>query len=149
MRTTNLLAGLTLGLLLGAPGLAQAQFTTIDVPGATRTAVNGNNSPHELVGEYDDAAGHTHGFVLNKGVFTTIDVPDAALTSAIGLNDNGEVVGVFIDDEDFNEHAFVLSDGTYTTLDAPGADGVTVGQGVNNPGQVVGYYTAADGHDHG
>ena len=65
--------------VLSVPGLTQAQysFTTIDVPGATRTAANGN-STHAIAGEFDDADGNTHGFVLNKGVFTTIDVPGAA-----------------------------------------------------------------------
>jgi hypothetical protein len=60
------------------PGLTQAQytFTTIDVPGSTRTAANGN-STHEIAGEFDDADGNTHGFVLNKGVFTTINAPGA------------------------------------------------------------------------
>jgi hypothetical protein len=43
----------------------------------------------------------------------------------------------------------VLTDGVYITLDAPGADGVTVGQGINNPGTVAGYYTDGDANDHG
>ena len=58
-------------------------------------------------------------------------------------------MGVYIDDEDFNTHGFVLSAGAYTSLDAPGADGGTIGQGVNNRGDVVGYYTDAFGNDHG
>ena len=74
------LAAVVLGLVLSIPGLAKAQydFTTIDVPGATATAANGN-STHEIAGEYADADGNTHGFVLSKGVFTTIDVPGARL----------------------------------------------------------------------
>ena len=47
---------MALGLFLGFPGPAKAQFnfTTIDVPGSTRTAVNAN-SPHAIAGEFDDA----------------------------------------------------------------------------------------------
>ena len=47
------LAAVVLGLVLSIPGLAKAQFdfTTIDVPGATSTAANGN-STHEIAGEY-------------------------------------------------------------------------------------------------
>jgi hypothetical protein len=61
------IAVVVFGLLLSVPGLAQAQysFTTIDVPGSKATAANGN-SMHEIVGEFDDADGNTHGFVLNK-----------------------------------------------------------------------------------
>jgi hypothetical protein len=50
MAIQRLVATLALGLLLGAPGMAEVQFTTVDVPGATRTAVNGN-STHQVVGE--------------------------------------------------------------------------------------------------
>ena len=45
-----------MALLLGAPGSAGAQyaFVTVDVPGSTRTAVNGD-STNALAGEFDDA----------------------------------------------------------------------------------------------
>ena len=76
MTTQKLFATVVLGLFLGFQGPARAQFdfTQIDVPGSTRTAVNGN-SPHAIAGEFDDADGNTHGFVLSNGVYTTIDVP--------------------------------------------------------------------------
>ncbi|MGA7213623.1 MAG: hypothetical protein WBX20_05380, partial [Terrimicrobiaceae bacterium] len=68
------LAAVVLGLVLSIPGLAKAQFdfTTIDVPGATATAVNAN-STHAMAGEFAGTDGIARGFVLNKGVFTTID----------------------------------------------------------------------------
>ena len=71
MTTQRMLATVALGLFLAAPGLAKAQynFTTYDVPGSTRTAVNAN-STHAIAGEFDDADGNTHGFVLSNGVFT-------------------------------------------------------------------------------
>ena len=74
--TQRMFAAVVLGLFLGISGPAKAQyhFTTYDVPGSTRTAVNGN-SPHAIAGEFDDADGNTHGFVLSNGVFTEIDVP--------------------------------------------------------------------------
>jgi len=53
------LASVALGLLLAIPCLADAQqytFTTISVPGATRTAINGNSTT-SLAGEFDDADG--------------------------------------------------------------------------------------------
>ena len=78
MTTQRLLAATALGLFLVAPGLAKAQFdfTTIDVPGAASTAVNGN-CPNAIAGEFNDADGNTHGFVLSKGAYATIDVPTA------------------------------------------------------------------------
>lgn len=65
----------TLGLLMVISGLAEAQynFVTIDMPDgasvATSTAANGI-STHEIVGEFTDLQGFSHGFLLNKGVFT-------------------------------------------------------------------------------
>jgi hypothetical protein len=87
MATQRLFATVALGLFLAAPGPAQAQynFTTYDVPGSTRTAVNGS-SPHAIAGEFDDADGNTHGFVLSNGVLTQVDVPGAVFTSVNGIN---------------------------------------------------------------
>ena len=69
MTTQRMFAAVALGLFLVAPRPAKAQydFTTIDVPGAASTAVNGN-SPNAIAGEFNDAAGNTHGFVLSNGV---------------------------------------------------------------------------------
>ena len=92
------LATVVFGLFLSVPGLTQAQyiFTTIDastyVPNATATSVNGN-STNAIAGDFNDANGNLHGFVLNNGVFTTIDVPDALdpgvvfATSVNGINE--------------------------------------------------------------
>ena len=98
MTTQRFFATVALGLFLGFPGLAKAQynFTTYDVPGSTRTAVNAN-SPHAIAGEFDDADGNTHGFVLSNGVLTQIDVPGAVFTSVNGINASGEISGIYID----------------------------------------------------
>src|SRR5206468_5258474 len=100
------LAAVAFGLLLSVPGLTQAQyrFSTIDVPAASRTAANGN-STHEIVGDFDDADGNTHGFVLNKGVFTTIDLPSAVATFINGINAPERLAGTYIDDGG-TSHAF-------------------------------------------
>jgi uncharacterized membrane protein len=135
------LAAVVFGLLLSVPGWAQAQyrFTTIDVPGATATAANGN-STHEIAGQFDDADGNTRGFVLNKGVFTTIDVPGAVVTIINGINAPGRLAGTYsIADDPKPTHAFFWSKGDLTTLDP---DGATRSQGgfLNAQGQVVGTY---------
>src|SRR5262245_36056510 len=98
MATRKALVAVVLGLLLGVPGVAQAQFsfTTIDVPGATSTAVNGNCA-NAVAGEFDDADGNTHGFVLSNGVLTQVDVPGAVLTTVNGINAKGELAGIYVD----------------------------------------------------
>ena len=46
------------------------------------------------MGDYTDASGVLHGFVLNRGTFTTIDVPGAFETVASGINAQGDIVHV-------------------------------------------------------
>src|SRR5438105_3691195 len=112
-----MVAAMAAALVLGVPGLARAQFdfVTIDVPDSTRTAVNGN-SPNAVAGEFDDADGNTHGFVLRKGVFTQIDVPGSVYTSVNGINAKGDLAGIYIDQAG-HIHGYFLSKGIFTTLD--------------------------------
>ena len=140
------LATVVFGLLLSVPGLTQAQynFTTIDVPGATATAANGN-STNQIVGEYDDADG-THGFVWNNGVFTTkLNFPDAISTSLNGINASGQLVGTYFGAGGVSmRRAFFGNNGYFTTLLPPVA-GVIRSQGgfINAQGQAVGSYRDA------
>ena len=155
-RSSTALTAAVLGLLLTIPGLGSAQylFTTIDVPKATRTAANGN-STHEIVGEFDDQNGNTHGFILNKGVFTTVDFPKATNpplvtgTSLNGINASGQYMGTyFVDSMTSPNHAFVWEKGHFTTLDPAGA---TRSQGgfINAKGEAVGTYRDSTQKRHG
>jgi probable HAF family extracellular repeat protein len=86
---------------------AQGTFTTIDVPGATGTNVTGINPRGDIVGQYTDADGVEHGFLLSGGEFTMIDVPSAMSTSAIGINPEGDIVGAYTS-PDGRSHGFLL-----------------------------------------
>lgn len=106
------------------------------------------NAKGQAVGVYRDDTQKRHGFIWYKGIFTntSINVPgdDELLgTVAIGINDIGDVVGNYVDDETENRHGFLLSKGVYTTLDVPDAD-LTVAQGINNAGTIVGLYMVGD-----
>jgi len=138
----------TLALILGLAPLARAAdytFTTIDVPGSTGTADNAN-SPNAIAGQYDDAGGITHGFVLRHGDFTTIDVPNAASSQVNGISANGQIVGTYQDATRL--HAYFLSDGVLTTLDPPGSVR-SQGGFLNARGHVVGAYRSPDQKRHG
>src|SRR5436305_1921182 len=140
MTKQNMFAAVAVGLLLGGPGLTNAQyaFTPLDAPGASSTAANGN-SPHDIVGEFDDEDGNIHGFVLSKGTYTTIDAPGAdGVTVCQGINNAGQVAGLY-QDEDGTSHGFVLYKGVYTTVDVPGALWTEV-YSINAQGKIVGAY---------
>jgi probable HAF family extracellular repeat protein len=119
-------------------------FTTVDVPHASRTAINGNTA-HALAGEYDDAASTTHGFVAYDHQFKTIDVPQATYTSVNGINDHGDLAGIYVKDR---RYAFFSQNGRTTTLDPPGAI-LSQGGFVNNHRQVVGAFRTSDQKRHG
>ena len=112
----------------------------MDVPGAVQTRAVGINDRGQVVGEYTDASGTSHGFLWDEGRFTTIDVPKAAGTSAVDINDRGQIVGVYSDDDAVpptTVHGFLLSKGVYSTFDAPGVP-FTLPFDINNRGQIVG-----------
>lgn len=79
-------------------------------------------------------------------------------TQPAGINDLGEVTGVYFD-ANGNQHAFLRKEGgKIVTFDAPnvgyptqptlGSAG-TIPTGINNEGDIVGYYTDANGAYHG
>src|SRR5438876_7873447 len=87
---------LALVLPLNAAPPATLTFTTIDVPGAASSEVDGINAAGQMVGIYIDAGGKGHGFLLDKGAFTNIDFPGATtFTEAIGINGQGQISGIY------------------------------------------------------
>src|SRR6185312_14141694 len=122
------------------------------------------NNAHQIVGQYVGANGVSHGFVdngsydtfqndpnLNGRLFNssivTIDDPLAASSANVGtvarsINDLGQVVGSYDSGNQLNHsvHGFLFSDGVYTTIDVPDAT-MTVATGINNAGEIVGYYS--------
>jgi len=68
-------------------------FSRIDVPGAFSTQANGINDAGQIVGDFPDSNGGTHGLLEVNGIFSTIDVPGASVTSARGINNAGQIVG--------------------------------------------------------
>jgi uncharacterized membrane protein len=145
--TSIMLAAVMLGLLLGVPGPARAQyvFTPIDVPGAAATYANGSNT-HEIAGEFDDQVGNTHGFVLRKGVFTQFDVPGAeGYTSINGINAHGEWSGIYFESERY--YGYFWSEGVFTTLD-PSGSSFSAALSLNERGEVLGYSFTFNATEH-
>ena len=87
--------------------LYHGTYKTIDYPGATLTFCGGLNAQGDIAGQYNDAQGVAHSFLLSHGVFTGFDPPGAAgFSAATGINPAGIIVGVFFD-ADGNEHGYI------------------------------------------
>ena len=112
------------------------------------------NNAGQISGTYVDASGITHGFLYSGSTYTTIDDPLAGTfgTAVRAINDTGQIVGYYITNGTITDgHSFLYRGSTYTALDIPGArDGsATFAFGLNNAGNVVGYYVNSQQDSYG
>lgn len=109
-------------------------FTAIDVPGAVFTSASGINPRGDIVGNYTDGTGRTHGFLLRDGEFTTIDFRDAAGTvvagtGAAGIGPSGDIVGSYtvVGEPAVNSHGYLLTQqGEFVAVNYPGHTNTTL-----------------------
>jgi hypothetical protein len=71
--------------------------------------------------------------------FTTIDFPGALLTKANGINSAGQIVGIYNNSQ---IHGYLLSSGVFTSVDFPGTGVSTWCEGINDNGDIAGWYIA-------
>jgi len=134
---------------------ANGSFPNITgVPGLA--AANGITAAGQIVG---DAGGA--GFILIGGVYTRLALPGPVLSMhTAGINNAGQVVGFYTDfiTGPLVNHGFLYANGTFTTIDDPlaGSGGIGCGfcgstfpYGINDAGEVIGYYVAAGQRFHG
>lgn len=119
-------------------------FTVVTIPGSPGGAqATGINNGGEICGFYIDGAGANHGFLINGSGLTTLDAPGSTFTQALGLNNKGQVVGAFMDAEG-NTHGFVWTSANgFKTIDNPNGIGTTIVNGINDHGDLVGFYGTA------
>jgi probable HAF family extracellular repeat protein len=73
-------------------------FLQLDYPASTFTQALGVNNHGQVVGQYMDSGGLTHGFLytVSSGQYINLDDPNGVGTTiANGINDNGIVVGFY------------------------------------------------------
>ncbi len=70
-------------------------ITTIDVPGAMSTVLNGINDAGEVSGTYSDTAGVRHGFTEAGEVFSDVTGPDGTAFLGSNVNNQGQLIGTF------------------------------------------------------
>jgi probable HAF family extracellular repeat protein len=75
-----------------------------------------------------------------------IKVPGSFSTSANGINNKFQVVGFYGDISTGNTRGFLLSNGKYTNIDFPRATGFTAATGINDSGEIVGYFSDSATH---
>jgi uncharacterized membrane protein len=123
------------------------KFIAFDFPKASATNPGSINARGDIVGNYHDANGVVHGFLLRQGVFSAIDFPNAQFTSARAINARGDIVGRVLGPSG-DEHGFLLRDGIFTQIDYPGASATTA-RGINNDGDITGRHFDSAGNESG
>jgi hypothetical protein len=125
----------------------QGLYTKFDVPGATTTAPYEINNRGQIVGNYADAKGAQHGFVMRGGRVTTIDHPravqarDMTGTRVVGIDDRGRLVGSYGDEAGLI-HAWKWEQGRFTDVEPPGGLQAEASE-IDNRGRIIGRYLDA------
>jgi hypothetical protein len=159
------------------PGFITANgksFVTINAPsGPDVVNAQGINRGGLVVGFYVGTDGQDHGFMAYErpgyaGPITGTAIKDPTIpvvpgepgatfvfSQILGVNDRGIAVGYY-GDSTGSQHGFIYNThtGVYTFLDDPSEafnNGVEVTQitGINNAGEITGFYTDANGVAHG
>ena len=127
-----------------APSLT-FKFTAVNVPGATSTFPYGLSDSGVIVGQYFDKNGLGHGFILDGKKVTTID--DGTNTACYGIDPRGvAIVGEY---GLSGATGFLYKDGKFIDIPGPAGAILSGANGINDAGEIVGYYFDSNGISHG
>ena len=142
-------------------------FTTIAPAGAPSVSAQGINNNGLVTGFYAaNGTANESGFLFDTktNIFTALPDPSTAqtangnlaFTQFLGINDMGEAVGYYQTTDTGSQFGFLFNTATktYTFLDDPQAasvKGVRTTQitGINNAGEIAGFFIGADGVQRG
>jgi hypothetical protein len=112
----------------------QYTYTTITIPGASRTFATAINDSGEVVGDYSTGTSTAFaGFTDVNGTYTTII--GAGSTQINSVNASGEIAGLDTNSTG-NFQGYIDDNGVFTTINSPYLNSYAVS--INNSGEVVG-----------
>ncbi|MGD0595795.1 MAG: hypothetical protein ABSB54_19170 [Acidimicrobiales bacterium] len=115
-------------------------FSLVTVPGATSVTPTGINMAGDVSGFYVNAKGNTVAFLLRGGKLTSFSARGSTNTMALGVNNCDVFVGTCAGSGS-STHGFIWSDRTLRTVDDPHGIGTTTINGLNDNGDIVGFYS--------
>ncbi|HWE93209.1 MAG TPA: hypothetical protein VG269_04480 [Tepidisphaeraceae bacterium] len=136
--------------VLGDPNVNHAflysagQLQALGTLGGATSSASGINASGQVAGSSTDAAGYQQAFLYSGGVMQNIAATYPQTNSdAAAINDGGQVVGN-VDFGNSGVQGFLYTGGTMQFLGSLGGS-VTIPEGMNNAGQVVGGSTVTPG----
>jgi hypothetical protein len=137
------------GYLVNVNTAVFSAVTDPNAPGASLTAA-AINSGGDIAGFYTSQNGKTDGFLLEGSTFIDLSVPGASSTMALGVNGHNEVVGTYTAGSGAATHGFTWTlGGGFQSIDDPHGVGATTVNGVNDAGDLVGFYVDSAGNTDG
>ena len=129
--------------------IATRRFSPVLVPGASSVTAAAINNAGGVAGSCAGPGQVTEGFYQQPGgQLYLLRVPGATMTEALGVNDNGEVVGAYRIGRGGGAitrgFTWTRERGFATVTGPDGAVSTTI-SGVNNAGDLVGYYVSRGG----
>jgi hypothetical protein len=111
-------------------------------PSLTASGINNHGT---VAGFYNTKGGKTDGFVLRSHHFIKLAFPGATSTMAFGINDSGLVVGAYTTGSGGSAQTwgFTWKSGHFHEVNDPNGIGSTIINGVNDRGELVGFYMDA------
>ncbi|MGH3289988.1 MAG: hypothetical protein ACRDPD_35805 [Streptosporangiaceae bacterium] len=130
------------------------RFSSVTESGVTSLTAAAINDRGDVAGFYTNpGSGNTDGFIkVRNQTFIDLAVPGASSTMALGVNLRDEVVGTYTVGSGSSAvmHGFTWQAGRgFSTIDDPHGMGTTTINGVNDFGQLVGFYVDANGNTDG
>jgi hypothetical protein len=150
MGTTKLVLVLA-AVMAPKPSVASYLITPFTAPGSADTVASGINATGVVTGTFDGADGILHGFVRDAmGNFTTFDPVSSTATLVFGINNAGVITGSFIDNSGSGDQTGFLrqTNGAFALFNVPGNSGDTIPIGINNLGQISGFFEEGPQQDH-
>jgi hypothetical protein len=128
------------------PGVGHLNLKT---PSLAAAAINNHGT---VAGFYTTAGGTVDGFVKRtNGQFVTLAAPysGVTMTQAFGINDSGLVVGAYTTGSGTSAQTwgFTWQAGHFHKVNDPNGIGTTIINGVNDQGELVGFYMDANNNN--
>jgi len=119
----------------------------LTIGGSTQLTANDINDNGQVVGQFTDSSGVAHGFVYEEDSFCRLDYPGGRATNILGINNLGQMVGMFATLT--ATCGFLYDRGKFSPpLSYPGAGNLTVPNGINDRGEIVGVFQDATPGEH-
>src|SRR5580658_297065 len=130
---------------------SNGHFSTFNaVQDGTATEPVAINANSQTTGWGNDGEGDTYGFLRNgSGASSLFEVAGSPGTAGTAINDSGVIVGYDFSDGGGNASCERDQSGDVTLLTLPFANTANQPTGINQSGNITGYYTDATGMNHG